>query len=57
MSATGGFWPGEAPAAEEAKAQNGEGWPQPNSASAGRSRQPAGPEQGGTRENGQVTGN
>jgi 6,7-dimethyl-8-ribityllumazine synthase len=29
MSATGGFWPGEAPAAEEDKAQNGEGWPQP----------------------------
>jgi len=29
MSATGGFWPGEAPAAEEAEAQNGEGWPQP----------------------------
>ena len=30
MSATGGFWPGEAPAAEEEKeAQNGEGWPQP----------------------------
>jgi 6,7-dimethyl-8-ribityllumazine synthase len=28
MSATGGFWPGEAPAAEE-EAQNGEGWPQP----------------------------
>ncbi|HJQ50194.1 MAG TPA: 6,7-dimethyl-8-ribityllumazine synthase [Gaiellaceae bacterium] len=29
MSATGGFWPGEASAAEEEKAQNGEGWPQP----------------------------
>jgi 6,7-dimethyl-8-ribityllumazine synthase len=29
MSATGGFWPGEAPAAEEEEAQNGEGWPQP----------------------------
>jgi 6,7-dimethyl-8-ribityllumazine synthase len=29
MSATGGFWPGEAPAAEEAEAQNGESWPQP----------------------------
>jgi 6,7-dimethyl-8-ribityllumazine synthase len=29
MSATGGFWPGEAPAAEDAEAQNGEGWPQP----------------------------
>jgi 6,7-dimethyl-8-ribityllumazine synthase len=29
MSATGGFWPGEAPAAEEDKAQNGEGWPRP----------------------------
>jgi 6,7-dimethyl-8-ribityllumazine synthase len=30
MSATGGFWPGEAPAAEEKEAQNGEGWPQPS---------------------------
>jgi 6,7-dimethyl-8-ribityllumazine synthase len=29
MSATGGFWPGEAPAAEEEEAQNGEGWPEP----------------------------
>jgi 6,7-dimethyl-8-ribityllumazine synthase len=29
MSATGGFWPGEAPAAEEEDAQNGEGWPEP----------------------------
>lgn len=36
MSATGGFWPGEAPAAEEDKAQTGEapvaepsGWPEP----------------------------
>jgi 6,7-dimethyl-8-ribityllumazine synthase len=29
MSATGGFWPGEASAAEEEEAQNGEGWPQP----------------------------
>jgi 6,7-dimethyl-8-ribityllumazine synthase len=29
MSANGGFWPGEAPAAEDAEAQNGEGWPQP----------------------------
>jgi 6,7-dimethyl-8-ribityllumazine synthase len=32
MSATGGFWPGEAPAAEKEDAQNGEepeGWPQP----------------------------
>jgi 6,7-dimethyl-8-ribityllumazine synthase len=28
MSATGGFWPGEAPAAEE-EAQDSEGWPQP----------------------------
>ena len=30
MSATGGFWPGEAPAAEEEDAQNGEGWPEPH---------------------------
>jgi 6,7-dimethyl-8-ribityllumazine synthase len=29
MSATGGFWPGEAPAAEKDDAQNGEGWPEP----------------------------
>jgi len=29
MSATGGFWPGEAPAAEEEEAENGEGWPEP----------------------------
>lgn len=29
MSATGGFWPGEAPAAEEEEAPNGEGWPEP----------------------------
>jgi 6,7-dimethyl-8-ribityllumazine synthase len=29
MSATGGFWPGEAPAAEEEDAQDGEGWPEP----------------------------
>ncbi|HLY86124.1 MAG TPA: 6,7-dimethyl-8-ribityllumazine synthase [Gaiellaceae bacterium] len=29
MSATGGFWPGEAPAAEEKHAENGEGWPEP----------------------------
>jgi 6,7-dimethyl-8-ribityllumazine synthase len=29
MSATGGFWPGEAPAAEEEAGQDGEGWPQP----------------------------
>lgn len=29
MSATGGFWPGEAPAVEEEDAQNGEGWPEP----------------------------
>jgi 6,7-dimethyl-8-ribityllumazine synthase len=29
MSATGGFWPGEAPAAEEQDAQNGDEWPQP----------------------------
>jgi 6,7-dimethyl-8-ribityllumazine synthase len=28
MSATGGFWPGEAPAAEEEEAQKGEAWPQ-----------------------------
>lgn len=30
MSATGGFWPGEAPAVEEEDAQNGEGWPEPH---------------------------
>lgn len=30
MSATGGFWPGEAPAAEEEDARNGEGWPEPH---------------------------
>jgi 6,7-dimethyl-8-ribityllumazine synthase len=34
MSATGGFWPGEAPAAEEEEAPNGEGqtesWPAPS---------------------------
>jgi 6,7-dimethyl-8-ribityllumazine synthase len=30
MSATGGFWPGEAPAAEEEEAPNGEGWPDPH---------------------------
>lgn len=29
MSATGGFWPGEAPAAEEEDAKNGEAWPEP----------------------------
>jgi 6,7-dimethyl-8-ribityllumazine synthase len=29
MSATGGFWPGEAPAAEEEEAQDGGGWPEP----------------------------
>jgi 6,7-dimethyl-8-ribityllumazine synthase len=29
MSATGGFWPGEAPATEEEEAQDREGWPQP----------------------------
>lgn len=29
MSATGGFWPGEAPAVEEEDAQDGEGWPEP----------------------------
>jgi 6,7-dimethyl-8-ribityllumazine synthase len=28
MSATGGFWPGEAPAAEEEKAKTGDGWPE-----------------------------
>jgi 6,7-dimethyl-8-ribityllumazine synthase len=37
MSATGGFWPGEAPAAEEAEAQNGEGWPQPREEEAAES--------------------
>ncbi len=35
MSATGGFWPGEAPAAEKEDAENedaenGEGWPEPH---------------------------
>ena len=30
MSATGGFWPGEAPAVEEEDALNGEGWPEPH---------------------------
>ena len=30
MSATGGFWPGEAPAAEEEDAEKGEGWPEPH---------------------------
>ena len=29
MSATRGFWPGEAPAAEEEEAQDGESWPEP----------------------------
>jgi 6,7-dimethyl-8-ribityllumazine synthase len=29
MSATGGFWPGEAPAAEEEEGQDGAGWPKP----------------------------
>jgi 6,7-dimethyl-8-ribityllumazine synthase len=29
MSATGGFWPGEAPAAEEEDAKAGDGWPEP----------------------------
>jgi 6,7-dimethyl-8-ribityllumazine synthase len=42
MSATGGFWPGEAPAAEEEKAQNGEGWPQPREEEA-ESESEAGP--------------
>ncbi len=30
MSATGGFWPGEAPAAEDEEAQDTEGWPEPH---------------------------
>jgi 6,7-dimethyl-8-ribityllumazine synthase len=42
MSATGGFWPGEAPAAEEDEAQNGEGWPQPREEEA-ESESEAGP--------------
>jgi 6,7-dimethyl-8-ribityllumazine synthase len=47
MSATGGFWPGEAPAAEEEKAENGEGWPQPREEEAG-SESEAGPVLGET---------
>jgi 6,7-dimethyl-8-ribityllumazine synthase len=44
MSATGGFWPGEAPAAEEKEAQNGEGWPELREEEDGGSGAEAGPE-------------